>query len=297
MDKGNSTMTIKSLRILLFLVLIQTTLLPLHAVSLKSVGSWFTSWHNESFYKEIPLVTTRNLTVQNIDGPIVIKTWSLPKLVIEAKKSAKEKELTNITIETDITEQRALIKTVYQDTSLKGSVSYTLMVPEYTNVTIQTETGTIKLKKVHGTINAQTGGGDIEIEHAARSVTAQSKSGPVSVTFAQIPLNAQINLTADYGHISVSLPQRVHASILAKSPKGSITSQQPITLSPITTKLDRNYWKQVKREISGMLGNGGATITLQATNGNIKILSNAPTHPRGYTIANKNRKKKITKEN
>lgn len=261
------------LSICVFSVLVTSSVsTTLCAVSLSSVTSWFSSWQEESFFKESTCGVNGTLELTNISGPITIKTWSIPKIVIEATKSGKEKDLPSIAIETDINEQHAIIKTVYHDKSIKGSVSYELMIPEHTNVTIQTDDGAIKLKKVHGNITVQSGSGAIDIEEATHSISAIANSGNITASCSHVPLNAHIQLTADNGTITLALPKRTHARVTAKAAKGIITSEQSITVAPQTVKLDRNYWKRVRTEISGLLGNGGAVIELTSHYGNIKIV-------------------------
>ncbi len=245
--------------------------LPINAVSFNAVSSWFSAWQEESFFEEATCGTAGTLELTNNSGPITIKTWSVSKIVIEATKSAKEKDLSSIEIKTDIDEQKAIIKTVYHDNSIKGSVSYTLMIPEHTNVIIRTDEGAIKIRKVHGTIEAQTNAGTIDIEQAARSINAYSRSGSISVSYTLLPLSAHIRLTSDNGNLTLALPKHAHARLTAKALKGTITSEQSITLAPQTVKLDRHYWKRVRTEISGLIGNGGATIELITQYGNIKI--------------------------
>lgn len=253
----------------LALALISTSV---SALSLSSVTSWFSTWQEESFFQEASCSLNGTLEITNISGTISIKTWSIPKIVIEATKSSKEKDLSSIFIETDINEHHAHIKTVYHEKGINGSVNYELMIPELTNVTVHADNGSIKLKKIHGSLIVDTNSGNIDIEEASRSVQAHTSYGNINVASSHVPLNAHLELTTDNGTITLALPKRTHARVTAKAHKGTITSEQSITVAPQTVKLDRNYWKRVRTEISGLLGNGGALIELTSLYGNIKII-------------------------
>lgn len=246
--------------------------LSVKAFSFSSLSSWFSSWQDEAYFKEADCGLNGTLELTNISGPINVKTWSVPKIVIEATKSAKEHDLPAIFIETDINEHRALIKTVYHNESMSGSVSYDLMIPEHTNVTIHTDEGAIKLKKVRGNISVYSGSGSIDIEEATRSLQAHTNSGSINSSSVHVPLNAHLQLTTDNGNITLALPKKTNARVSAKTNKGIITSEQSITVAPQTVKLDKNYWRRVRTEISGLIGNGGAVIDLIADYGNIKIV-------------------------
>ncbi|MGE0010507.1 MAG: DUF4097 domain-containing protein [Candidatus Babeliales bacterium] len=243
-----------------------------YAISLSSVSSWFSTWQEETFFQEATIGLNATLELTNISGPITIKTWSVPKIVIEATKSAKEKDLATISIVTDINEQHARITTVYHEKGINGSVSYELMIPELTNVTLHTDEGTIKLKKVHGTISVRTNSGNIDIEDATRSLDAHAAYGNITASYSHVPLNSHLQVTTENGNITLALPKQTHARVIAKTHKGTITSEQSVTIAPQTVKLDRNYWKRVRTELTGLLGNGGAHIELTAQYGNIQIV-------------------------
>jgi hypothetical protein len=69
------------------------------------------------------------------------------------------------------------------------------------------------------------------------------------------------------------LPRETRAQLLAKTTQGTITSEHPVTLTPVTRVINKETWEFLKKNVEGTLGGlkGGAPINLEATKGNIVI--------------------------
>ncbi len=231
------------------------------------------------------------------------------------KKVNNEENLSKIWVKTKHTKNTLTIMSGAQKekkSTAKGSIDYQLMVPANMQLLLNTQHGTIMVKNVHGPITANTHNGNISIyntnntikaetkqngiitiqqasgpvtavtnkgnitiQDAKNSITACTKKGRITANCADILSNTYVNLKTTSGTIALGLPKKINAFIHGNTQHGTITSQHYITLKPQTTKLDDHAWKQFKKETNGILGNGGATITLNSVHGNIKILDTA----------------------
>lgn len=237
-----------------------------------SFKSWFYRNKADTFNKEFVFSPQGTVTIENIQGPILVKTWNSDKVAITAIIEAKEEDLPLIKIDTLIQSDQALIKTKYPDQSkLKAIVRYTLMIPETCKLKAITQQGDIKIKQVKGSIVAETAG-LIDIQEAESSINAVTTYGQIHAHYKRLPLNSMVALSSTSGSINLTLPSATHAYLQADTEHGTITTEQEITLKPRTIRLDNQAWKLFKREVRATIGNGGSKIKIISKSGNIKLL-------------------------
>ncbi len=267
--------------------------------------------HKDIIHKEYDLNEQGSLIIDNIHGNIYVKTeWKRKTIFLKVVKQTKKKEqLTNIQIlDNESTNNAIKIKTVYTDESIKGFVDYFLIIPA--NMALQLTTGgkgNIKVKRVNGSVSATTDHGDIETYYTNNTVIAQSNTGSINIYQAngpvkavstkgpitihdakdsiiattknnritaqckELPATSKISLETTKD-IMLSLPRDINADLQAQTTHGTLICDHYVTLKPQTTKLNSQTWTRFKREVDGLLGSGEARITLNSTNGNIKIL-------------------------
>lgn len=232
--------------------------------SFKKITAWFSGTKEETFFQEFPIAYNATVLLENSNGNINVKSWSLPKIAIEAIKSGPPKELSKISIETIPLNNQLSIRTVLQ--SKNNYVHYKLIVPTQLNLILKTENGSIKIKKSSGIIQATTSNGSIDIQEASNSIYALA-SGPITVGFSSIPLQSTISLKSLKSTVALNLPNNTHATVKAQTMFNTIISHHFITLKPITTTFNKQTWEHFKRQLQGTIGNGGAAISIAAYNG------------------------------
>lgn len=230
------------------------------------------------------------------------------------KKSSKQETMGNLDFnDHGSTPDNVAIKTTTNEKQRKkGSVDYLLIVPETVSLNLSTQKGDIVVKKtsgpvsatavtgniqvysaqntVHattekkgditvdqaaGTILANTNRGNITVNQAQSTVRATSQKGHINVVYTQLPAVGSVDLQSDSGQITLTLPEQSSAYIKGKTSRGTITSQHLITMKPRTTKLDKQAWNLMKKEVEGTIGEGKALVTLNSTRGSIKIIESA----------------------
>ena len=139
------------------------------------------------------------------------------------------------------------------------------MVPFKTNVVIKNK-GPVKIKNIEGNISATSLENSLTIRGAVGNVTARAQ-GEVNISFLSLPLDTTINATSLKNSIMLALPKDIHANVYAKTAYNMVHSDHYIMLNPITVLLNKHTWNRLQREITGMIGNGGAHIFLNAYNG------------------------------
>lgn len=260
-----------SLTYAFFLILATVPMQSSADISFKGITNWINGYKEETFYKEEPLESNKTVSVSTPRGSIHIKSWSLPKIAIKGIKTALEKDLDAITIETTINADGSINIQGKPEEAADGTVDFELIVPRNTILQLSTGEGLIKVKKIDKAITAKTDDGAIEVYEASSNLNLLATKN-ITASFNIVPLNCSALLETIQGSISLHLPEDTNADIDAKTNQGTVTSELYITLRPRTVKLNTNTWNLFKREATGKIGNGGATIKASTDSGNIKIL-------------------------
>jgi len=261
--------------------------------------------------KELSAESINRISIDNMNGPVTIKTGPQKLLVIKTTTRAKKQtDLDNIEIVIDAnTHNHLAIATVYNGTKIAGSVEYELIVPATVNIALTiTGNGDACIKDIHGIIDvvandnititntkklvcaqtlkkgsihiinslgpveAQSQQGSIIGENIAHSFSAHSTTGKVNVAYKKLPSISSINLKTTSGNIILALPEETNAEIRGGTIHGFLLSELPITLRSFTTPLNKSAWSKFTKEVDGTLGSGEATINVQSTKGNVRVV-------------------------
>lgn len=242
----------------------------INAFSLKSLSSWAFNYKEESLYQEYQLHNKACVSIKQTIGSISIKTWQEPKIVIEALKSAKEKELSKCFIEIATTEQTIVVQTKCTE-SASCTVDYAIIMPRDAHLVIEAGQSDIVVKGVEGSINIVIEEGSIDIRQANNGIYAKNNRGSIFVSAKYVPDSNMISLES-HGPITLSIPLSINALLQAKAPNGLVESEHPVTIRSFKAKLSAQMWDNCKHEVFGTLGIGGPKIKLHAHTGNIKLI-------------------------
>lgn len=283
-----------------------------NALSFKKVSSLFggSQPYQEVIQKEYTLGKKPTIELDANVGTIQIKTRPNTRVTIQAtKKASAQDNLSNMRLLAQKTDANTLsIKTIIDDSSIKGAIDYDLTVPEKATVKISAQEGVIKIRKTAGAVTATINNGSIEayetygalevttktngtilaqnsrgsitattltgnitIENSYQDVIAQTKKGRISVRCKKLPASGTLSFATTSGNINLILPQETNASMQAKTDQGCLTCSHFVTLNPLTTQLDHEAWNRFKKEVDGILGTGDATIKICTGHGDIRI--------------------------
>lgn len=189
--------------------------------SFKKLTSFFGGQpYEEVHHKEFPADSIKTVTIENIDGPITIKTgWKKNSLFLKAtKRSKKQEHISGIKVAVNRTKKnnKLLIKSNYSNKKIRGSVEYELIVPSKISVQLKTINGDIFVNDSDGPIHALAKNGNITIMNAKNTVHAKTtKKGNIIIENTCAPIQA----TAHYGNITID---KACSSIIANTTKGKV---------------------------------------------------------------------------
>jgi Toastrack DUF4097 len=246
----------------------------MHTMSFKNITAYFSQHEEPPLKKDIAVISSVQIEIENTRGNINIKGWSQPVVSIEAIKRGTQEQLktTNIRITAS---SRHITVTTTAEPDHAAEVTYNLMVPLKASVKVRLhKDGTIKIKKVEGIISAQSQHGDIHINGSVDSVIAKTTYGSLKIKVKDLPNTSSLFLETFKGNIELSIPPFVNATINARTSQGYVTSTIPLTTAQQTVILNKATWARFKKEVVGIFGNGGAPITAETTRGMIVIHGN-----------------------
>lgn len=279
---------------------------------LKKITSFLSSYKLEKIdQRELPATSINSISINNINGPITIKTgWKKNSIFLKTiKRAKKEEDLHHIKVVVDSSATDHLaITTKHINQKLVGLVEYELIVPASLDIRLNISgTGDASIKDVNGAINvvtndnitiinskkptsartlkkgsihianamgpveAHTHQGNILGENITHSFNAHSTSGKVTVAYKKLPSTSAVDLKTTSGNIILALPTDTNAEIKGHTTHGTLMSDHIITLKPYATQLNSSAWNKFKKEVDGTIGSGEATIALHSIKGNLKI--------------------------
>jgi hypothetical protein len=126
--------------------------------------------------------------------------------------------------------------------------------------TAQDSNGSVTAKNVEGDANVTTSFSGVSLEAVGGRITVENQNGAVDVTASGSGCQ-DVSIRTSFSHIGIRLPAARGYRIKAKTSFGRIHSELPITASGAMGG----------DSLEGTIGNGGCTLDLTNSNGNIDI--------------------------
>ena len=241
------------------------------------LGGHYTDYFNEEYEANENTV----LKITTFNGQIEIYTWDNDTVSLNAIKRStiSREELENADINVDESYNKIEIEVLYTgQRTTQPSIDMNIKVPSYVTVeTVTTSNGAIIIEGVKGNITTDSSNGAITIENVDGYVAATSSNGRIEVTGTTgiknlhssnglinteiFDLQEDITISTSNGGITVYINPSISADIEME------TSNGHITISGITFNLITDEEKHKE----GTLGAGGNKISIQTSNGNIRL--------------------------
>jgi len=127
------------------------------------------------------------------------------------------------------------------------------------DITAATSNGPIEVRGAEGYVTARTSNGGITVEGSTGVAELQTSNGPIA---AEIPaVRGDVAITTSNGRVALRLAEDLDARIVATTSNGRIAAGDlPLLAS-----------ESSGTRIAGTLGDGGATIAVTTSNGNIDL--------------------------
>lgn len=139
------------------------------------------------------------------------------------------------------------------------SVSFVVLVPRQSDLTLEAENGPIAVHDVNGTLRLDTENGPLTLTGVAGDVHARSQNGPVEVVLDGVRWSGTgLDAASENGPVSLGVPTGYNANLQFGTVNG------PMSIGfPVSVTLDG----RLSKRITTTLGAGGPTIRVMSTNG------------------------------
>jgi hypothetical protein len=209
--------------------------------------------------------TAGALTVDpGMNGAVAVLGWDRDSVAITAKLEAwagSEADardlLSGIRIEAKGTSIRA---TGAEQLRRHGwSVSFEVMVPRHTDLSLETVNGPVSVERVTGTMDLRAQNGPIELIGVGGAVQVHVQNGPLTVELTGTQWEGTgLNAETMNGPVDLEIPEGYNAALETGTVNGPMSVEFPITVTVMGRVSDR---------ISTTLGRGGPRVRVVSTNG------------------------------
>jgi DUF4097 and DUF4098 domain-containing protein YvlB len=222
----------------------------------------------EPVHGDFKLESAGRLSLENVNGYVHITTWDRNEVKVEGEKSASSQErLDDLDVHMDTDGDHVRIRTEFghgrkwRDEDAR--IDFDITVPRGIRLDeVSLVNGQMSIKDVEGDVHASTVNGGLSATGLAGDVDLSTVNGALAVSFGRLDASASIHLHTVNGTVDVSIPRKAGARLSASTVNGAIHSDLGLTVS----KMDF-----VGRSMKGTIGDGGASIDVDAVNGAIHI--------------------------
>jgi DUF4097 and DUF4098 domain-containing protein YvlB len=210
------------------------------------------------------------LEIANINGVINASPGDGPRLEIRAERIAKastdekaQELLKKIEIVEEASANKVRLETRVPKMSWQRSgheVRYWVKVPKGLAVNFETVNGGVRLENLDGQIVASTTNGGVRGTGLRGHVKASTTNGGVQIEMASV--TDEVELATTNGGIRLQLPRDAKANLDARCVNGGIG----------VSDFDVDG-EQTRRRVNGTINGGGPRISVETTNGGVRISS------------------------
>jgi hypothetical protein len=141
------------------------------------------------------------------------------------------------------------------------SVSYRLVVPNKTSLSLRSTNGGISLTDVDGDIEFRTVNGGVSLSRVAGNVRGRTSNGGVDVDLDGSTWQGEgLDVETENGGVRMSIPANYSARLETGTVNGRMNIDFPVTVQG-----------RITRSIETQLGSGGPLIKVRTSNGGVNI--------------------------
>lgn len=217
--------------------------------------------------------------IANQNGEITVKRSEGSEVKVTAHREVSagsdeeaQTRLKSLKMREDVTPDRVFIEaqsggSLQRVGFLEGvGVRYEVEVPDGLTATFKTMNGTVRLDGVTGRLTAGTTNGNVTGNGISGAVQGSSVNGSVSVNFDAV--SGEVQLTTVNGAVRVELPPTADVEIHATTVNGGVSVDDKLALAD---RLDNRSGFGQPTSVSGRVNKGGSRLTLQTTNGPVRV--------------------------
>ena len=228
-----------------------------------------------------PLQAGGEVSLENINGDVVIEVWDRAEVRVEATKTASSPDLLDaLKIEVDASSRAVRIDTRYPSNRRSDDewhdhdrpkerrhmkVEYTLTVPRSAVVNeVELVNGDLLVVGVEGGVEAETVNGNMVVRQSAGDFSLSTVNGGIELYADHLASSDAVEMETVNGSLDLYLGGSAGADIRAESLNGRISNDFGIEV---------HKGKYVGSDLNGVVRGGGSRVDLETVNGSISVHS------------------------
>jgi hypothetical protein len=142
------------------------------------------------------------------------------------------------------------------------AVSYEVFAPRDTNLKLETRNGGIAITSVRGVLDFETQNGGVKLDGLAGNVRGRTTNGGVDVKLTGARWEGEtLDVRTTNGGVRMHVPENYSARLETGTVNGGVNIDFPVLVQG-----------KIGRDISTTLGNGGALLRAETTNGGVRVI-------------------------
>ncbi len=151
-----------------------------------------------------------------------------------------------------------------------------IVVPRNINLILDSyRDGELNVTGVCGEMRVRSQNNDIKLTHVSGSARVWSYNGNLSASFDQVAPAQSLSFETYNGHVAVSLPGDIKATVKFRTGKGKVYSDFAIKLrdAAFQTTATESGGFEIKSDefVAGVINDGGLEVRLETENGDIRL--------------------------
>lgn len=222
-----------------------------------------------SFSYEIPITGQSIFQIEAINGSIKFAGGLTQGVVVRGVRAVGSETIEDAEerlagLEVGITEggSTILVETIQPDNTegRNYTIDYEIILPETLESVVLQVNGTIAIEGMRGDLVAELVNGEIELEDIEASVTVSVVNGNIESDII-MPAGGNLVQSIVNGEIELTIPDTTSAEFSASINNGEIS----------LSGLSLDNQTSTGNSVTGTLGSGNGTITLEVVNGEITV--------------------------
>jgi DUF4097 and DUF4098 domain-containing protein YvlB len=228
----------------------------------------------EKFEQSYPLSANGRVSVENVNGSIVVEAWEKNEVRLEATKIADSKErLADVEIRVESRADSFSVEADYNNWKTgdkrndnghrRLEVQFRLWVPRTAVLDeIETVNGSVTVSNFVNTTKISAVNGNVQATNLRGVASLSTVNGEVNADFDRLDSKSRIDLSTVNGRVHLTIPSDANATIKADSLNGEITNDFGLRV---------RKGQYVGRDLYGKVGSGEVEIKLNSVNGRLAI--------------------------
>ena len=223
---------------------------------------------NREEVQTFPLAADGRLSLENVNGDVIIEAWDRDEVSVETVIRADTQEgLDEVEVVIDAGADRIRIETVYPERRRfkhnAASVDYRIRMPRGAAIAgLELVNGSLTLAGLTGAVEAELVNGRAEARELGGDVAIETVNGSLEVSLTALEAGQSVTLESVNGSLELAIPGDADADVEAETVHGRIKNDFGL-------EVEEGRW--VGSSLKGTLGRGGARIALENVNGSITL--------------------------